>query len=268
MADTWDSIQHWELVLPPSRPSAAQLTQISSLIQGVNRDEPVAILGSTPEFRDLLYECGFTKIYVLDRNTFFYNSMSQGRIYKNQEQFVKGDWIDILDQFRNTFSIVLSDLTSGNIPYEQRGIFYKLIAGSLKEGGFFCDKVLTHPGPLISVHELIGKYSQLPRNILYINYFSCEMFFCSELLDINYMVDSTNFYDILADRIQHPRVREFVNDARKITPPKCHWWYGRKWDELKGEYCSDLQLIKTIEEDPSSPYFGRAKQFIHIRRAK
>src|SRR5947209_2660378 len=123
MGDTWDAMVHWDLVLPPSRPSHPQLECIRATLQNVDRAAPVAVLGSTPEFRDLLHECHFRQIYVLDKNRTFYGKMSNVRIYRNPEIFLHGEWLELLPQHSGKFSVILSDLTSGNIPYTQRGCF-------------------------------------------------------------------------------------------------------------------------------------------------
>src|ERR671924_512788 len=92
--DTWDSMINWNFVLPPSRPSKWQLDWISSHVKNIDLSSPVAVLGSTPEFRDHLYELGFTSIFVFDKNLSFYQRMSKARIYQNDENFVHGDWLD------------------------------------------------------------------------------------------------------------------------------------------------------------------------------
>lgn len=47
MADTWDRMTTWDLVLPPSRPSGGQLEDIRDTIEHTPRSAPVAVLGST-----------------------------------------------------------------------------------------------------------------------------------------------------------------------------------------------------------------------------
>jgi hypothetical protein len=259
--DTWDLMNDWYLVLPPSRPSAAQLARIDSQILGVDRQVPVAILGSTPEFRDFFYEAGFQQIYVFDRNASFYAAMNKARVHDNVEHFVHGNWIQTLPSFKNEFAVILSDLTSGNVPYENRVQFYEGITDALSEGGMFLDKVLTHHGDLYLVEELIQKYSHLPLNLLHINNFSSEALFCSELIDLNKTVDSTLFYNILSQRIQNERAKAFVENAKRITPPGCIWWYGRKWAQLSGQYCPLLTLTSAYDDEPSSPYYGNLKFF-------
>ena len=51
----WKNMEQWEMVLPPSRPTVEELDRIEKYIGSYSRAEPIAILGSTPEFRDLLY---------------------------------------------------------------------------------------------------------------------------------------------------------------------------------------------------------------------
>ncbi len=263
--DTWDLMNEWHLVLPPSRPSASQLSSIHSFISDVDRKLPVAVLGSTPEFRDLLNEAGFTEIHVLERNTAFYRAMSKWRVYDNPEQLIEGDWLETLKDLGNTYGLILSDLTIGNIPYSDRRNFYELVANALQPGGYFIDKVLTHPGSMLVVDDLVEKYSSLPLNLLWINYFSCEMLFCSDLLDIKQIVDSSMFYDILRQRVSCERVLAFIQYAPMITPRGCKWYYGRRWQELESDYCATLKRIAVHDDESSSPYYRRAKLFFHER---
>lgn len=254
-------MQNWHLVLPPSRPSATQLERIRSTISEVPRDHPVAVLGSTPEFRDLLHECGFLAIHVLERNTGFYEEMSRARIFQNPETLVVGDWTASLRASAQTFAIIVSDLTSGNVPYEQRAEFYDGVTTALKPGGIFCDKVLTHGKTLLSVDNLVAKYGALPMNLLSINNFSSEMLFCSELLRIDERVDSSVFYELLERRVKNPRVLAFIKNAKLITPPNCQWWYGREWASLSQDYCPSLTVVGLHNDEPTSPYFGFVRMF-------
>jgi len=262
----WNLMLHWDLVLPPSRPSAMQLAMIKSKIREIERSKCVAILGSTPEFRDLLFECGFQEIYVLENNLTFLAAMTALRVYKNTERIIEGDWLTTLPTLKSKFALILSDLTSGNIPYDVRSQFYELIAAALIEGGLFCDKVLTHPGPHIPLPSLVQKYSELPLNLLHVNHFSCEALFCSELLDLKQQVDSSLFYSALDERVEHTRVRAFVEQAKKITPQGCKWWYGRRWSDLGHDYCSNLELVEAADDESTSPYYGRLKFFEFAKR--
>lgn len=263
--NTWDSMNNWDLVLPPSRPSKSQLDWISSHIRKIDKAQPVAVLGSTPEFRDHLYELGFENIHIFDKNLTFFQRMSDARIYHNEEVFVYGDWLDTLAGYSSRFAVILSDLTSGNIAYIDRVNFYGLITNALMNSGVFLDKVLTHPGAHLTVDEIVEKYAHLPLNLMYINYFSCEMLFCSELLDFDFTVDTTRFYELLEKKIGNPRIKAFVHHAQSITPRDCLWYYGKRWSELDKEYCQGTKRIDEKDDAPSSPYFGRVKLLVHQR---
>lgn len=262
---SWNSMRTWDLVLPPSRPSAIELDRIRSIAATLDRSCPVAVLGSTPEFRDLLHECGFQQIFVLDKNREFFSSMSAARVFDNEETFVEGDWLNTLSSFKNAFGLILSDLTSGNLEYDSRPAFYRLLEDALAPRGMFCDKVLTHPMSHIPLTIIADHYSALPVNLYYVNRFSCEALFCSDLLDIEDKVDSSLFYSLLDERFKTPRLRAFVKSAVHITPPGFVWWYGRKWAEISASYCSQLRTISRYEDDPASPYFGRLKVFLHCK---
>lgn len=264
--DTWQKIETWYLVLPPSRPSHFHLQIIAREIQSVPRECPVAVLGSTPEFRDLLFQLGFRNIYVLDKYESVHQQMNRMRCYSNPEYFVHGDWLDTIPQYSETFAIILSDLTSGNIPYNQQPNFYSSISQSLQKDGLFIDKVLTFQGPKKALRELIAKYEELPLNLLHINYFSCEFLFSSELLDIEQTVDTSMFYRILENEFQSEKLRRFLAESPKITPHDCVWFYGREWDQIRQYYFRTLEAVRVYEDEDYSPYYGNLKLFVCRKR--
>jgi len=261
----WDHIEHWHFVLPPSRPDIPDLLRIAKLARDLDRSAPVAVLGSTPEFRDLLHDMQFSSIFVFDKSESFHLRMNALRVFKNKETFVHGDWLDTLVNFKNQFTLVLSDLTSGNIPYDRRRIFYELIGQSLQKEGWFVDKVLTNERPLLKLSEIRERYQNAPINLLSANYFSCEALFCSELQLRYGVIDSTKMYADLAEYLTGPRFEALRDIARRITPPNCIWFYGHPWRELSPEYCSGLQQRKTFHMPRHVPYWGRARQFFWQR---
>ena len=127
------------------------------------------------------------------------------------------------------FAAVLSDLTSGNIPYEQRSEFYSLVVESLRPGGMFCDKLLSHPIPHERLDELLDKYESAPLNLDTVNRFNCEVFFCSELLTVFGRVDTNRFYNHLRQRSLGPTVRAILDRLPLVTPPGMTWDYGKPW---------------------------------------
>jgi hypothetical protein len=265
MEDTWNLMNNWELVIPPSRPSPAQIELLVSIASKIDKKSSVAVLGSTIEYRDILFELNFQNIYIFDRNKRFYELTSKHRIYKNKEILVLGDWIETLQKFPNNFSLIVSDLTSGNVPYKFRNKFYTDIQNALNLGGVFFDKILTHNKKFLNVDILLKKYEKLPINWVTINFFSCELLFCSELLKISEKVDTSNFYKKLEGTSNNQRIKKFIEMSKIITPIEFVWYYGKNWTELKSEYCKNLKLIRTYEDENSSPYFKRVKIF-HLEK--
>lgn len=264
---TWDNIKTWQYVLPPSRPSNEHLSCIRESIEQVDRSAPVAILGSTPEFRDLLYELGFTNVVVIDNNVQSFHQMSRLRAYDSKEHFIHGDWQTTLPTFHDHFALILSDLTIGNIPYEHRRSFYASLAESLADHGLFVDKILMHASANKRLADLERQYTLLPLNLLNVNYFSCDFFFCSELLDIAGIVDTTLFYDELTARFKNRKLQRFLELCELVTPRDCIWYYGRPWSQQKADYCADLSTVKIYEELEGSPYYQRLKLKVHEREA-
>jgi len=265
MVDSWSLMKNWDLVIPPSRPSLEQLQYLTSFAKGINKANPVAVLGSTMEFRDLLYELEFKNIYVFDWNEKFHNQTSRTRVYNNKEIFIHGNWIDTLQNYQNRFSLILSDLTSGNIAYEYRAKFYLDIENALMEQGHFYDKLLIHDN-LININSLIRKYQTAPINNSSVNYFSCEFLFCSELLAPTKKVDTTKIYQQLIEMCDNLRIRKFIELCKVITPEGFVWYYGKTWNELKLDYCKTLIKINELEDFKTSPYFKRAKLFHLIKK--
>ena len=263
----WSGMRNWNLVLPPSRPSARELKYVTEVARDVSRESRVAVLGSTPEFRDLLYEIGFGDICVLEQDLTFLESVSALRIYNNRESLIHGDWLDTLGDCHGEFSLMLSDLTMGNVPYERREEFYGLIAGALRDGGVLYDKVLTHSERGRDVGGLIAKYRELPLNLVHVNEFSCEMVFCSDLIIEAGVVDTNDVYDAVKARDGGPRIEAFLEACELITPRGCCWYYGRPWDTVSRTYCRELVEVAAADDEDGSPYRGLLKLFV-MKRAR
>lgn len=262
----WKNMDQWELVLPPSRPTIEELYRIEKYMGSYNRSEPIAILGSTPEFRDLLYRMGFKKRYIFDKSIDFYQRMSKFLpIHTTDgERLIVGEWIDTLQNFEGIFRVILSDLTMGNIPYGNRYVFYKAIANALVFEGTFIDKVLVFDFDVPTIDELFRKYEQLPINLRTINDFSSEVLFCSELVYKKKKVDSTELYSFIDNGEFSDKIKYFSQAARMITPEGFTWDYGISWSELSNVYNSFYsEQIGYPNEDSKSAYFGRTKQFFN-----
>lgn len=262
----WRNMDQWEMVLPPSRPTVEELNRIERYIDGYSRSEPIAILGSTPEFRDLLYRMGFQRRFIFDKSIEFYHRMSRLLPMHrcDGEQLIEGDWLDTLQNYKNLFRVILSDLTMGNISYGKRYSFYKAIANSLISGGTFIDKVLAFDFEVPTIAELFQKYEKLPINLRTINDFSSEVLFCSELVFERKEVNSTELYRFIDNGEFTEKIKYFSKAARMITPEGFAWDYGIPWSELSDVYVSFYSEQTCYpNEDPKSAYFKRTKQFFN-----
>lgn len=265
MADNWSLFLGWQKVLPPSRPAKWQLDIIRNLLSGKHCIN-VAVLGSTIEFRDVLSEFSVDNIYVFDDNIEFHKYISQFRTHKNKEQLIIGNWLNTLENFDSHFDLILSDLTSGNISYENREQFYKLIANALTINGCFVDRVLTYPLSFIPINTLIEKYKNLPINQVTVNSFNCEVIFCSTLLNNKKnIVDTNAFYDYLCS-LNIPQITSFVHACYDITPRDCIWYYSIDWKIERQIYEKKLSIIETYEEPINSAYYKRAKLLISKKK--
>ena len=260
----WADMQKWEFVLPPSRLTVAELSRITEVLGDIDRKAPIAVLGSTPEFREMLYRLGFINIYVFDKDDNFYRLTTNLIPYRVNEHFIHGDWLSSLSDFNHFFRIILSDLTMGNISYKDRKLFYDNIGKALCGSGLFIDKALIIDFPLLKLEDLYEKYNRLPINLRTINNFSCEFLFCSELLSINEIVDSSRFYDFIYENCGSEKIRFFCEKSQlMITPRNFYWYYGKSWDELKENYFAPFskEYEVFIDADEKSPYYKKAKQF-------
>lgn len=257
--DAWDQMESWELVLPPSRPSQQHLDWFQKHLGELRPDDPIAILGCTPELRDLLARLGFHAVYVLERNTAFLNKMKRLRVRSTPETVLEGDWMQTLPNNVGRFAAVLSDLTSGNISYPQRREFYTLVAESLRPGGMFCDKLLSHPIPHERLDKLLDKYENAPLNLDTVNRFNCEVFFCSELLTTFGRLDTSRFYDHLRQMDLGPTVGAILDRLPCVTPRGMTWDYGRPWCLVREEFDSRLHCSDDRLERGDSPYANRLR---------
>ena len=256
----------WEYVLPPSRPTVYELQRIEGTVSLFDKKKPVAVLGSTIEFRTLLNRLGFQDIYIFEKNIDFYKWTCEWCAYGvENERVIEGDWCNTISLFIEKFQFVLSDLTMGNIEYGKRNKFYNDISNSLQYGGLFIDKVLTNEKRLISLSEIGGKYRNLPINLETVNMFNCEALFGSELLEGG-IINTTDFYEVLRETYKNDKVlTKFVEKCHLITPEGCVWYYGVAWEKLRNDHFAYYRSSTAIDDIEGSPYYGRTKQFVNIK---
>lgn len=260
LAAKWDVQSHWQLMLPPSRPSARYLDFVRAYVERMPREAQIAVLGSTPEMRDLCVEADHPNVHVLERSEAFHAACAALLIYENpSEKLHFGDWLDVLPTMPASFDLVISDLTLGNVAYERRADFFSGIASAIRPGGFFLDKVLTHSSPPLPLAVLDKKYSTAPFNLQTLNDFSNEYFFLSELTTGG-VVDIQLFHGVLASRFATtPRLRRLLDESMQLVTPNGVWHYGRPWREVKRTYAQGMRLVARRNELRPSVFAGHLR---------
>ncbi len=253
-------------MLPPGRPSRDHLDFVRPYIAMLPANADIAILGSTPELRDLCVEQDRRHVHVIDRSPSFHRSVASILIYENPiEQVHFGDWFDVLRAMPNSFHAILSDLTLGGIEYKRRAAFFRALHGALRPGGLFLDKVLTHSSALLSLNGLDRKYREAPFNLATVNDFANDYFFLSELAATG-VVDIARSHAVLRRRFSgSPRLRRILNEALTLVTPNGVWYYGRPWSSVKRTYARNLVQIGRRDEVKPSVFAGRLRMLAYCR---
>ena len=264
----WASHHTWYLVRPPSRPATWQIHCVSDWLRSTDANGEVAILGSTPEFQDLVAENARLKGVVIDRNQQFFEHVRYHRwrpgSRKGDVDFIHGDWTSVLQDNPGRFSAVLSDLTSGNIPYAERESFYGSVSRALVPGGLFIDRVLTLEAPLHSRKLIYDEFEQRPIDIGSINDLNCRLLFSSDLREGEELCVAAMMTRARSEW-RSGAGQAYLSALSLITPASGHWWYGRPWRELREAHAPELVLIHEHPEPPGSAYEHHAKLLVKRR---
>ncbi len=243
----------WMYYLPPGRPSSLDLDNIESLIrQHIPRKGAKAlILGSTPEYRDLLHRLGFL-VSVADRNSDMVNAMKELRVYDSDEDIYVDDWFLFLPKHKREFDVILGDFIQGNVSYEKQGELYELISKALAPNGVFIERVLTFrdDSPIYLSDQLITEYAKSPINLTTLNDMMFRLFFTSDLVYKWKMVDVNKVYEFLREKSKHyPGLDRFIPFLREyIFGDGLVWYYGSDWSTVKEYYFKSLQLVEEVPD--------------------
>lgn len=134
----------WKNYPAPVRPGLemAIYEKIIRKVLAGNKNPRILILGSTPEFRDLLLKYKITPI-CCDVNPEVYKALKVLMERSGKELFVESDWLDLDDAHR--FDLIMGHNVINMIPINKQGLFIKNIADNLKPDGIFATTVVIRP---------------------------------------------------------------------------------------------------------------------------
>ncbi|MFA6146029.1 MAG: methyltransferase domain-containing protein [Patescibacteria group bacterium] len=158
----------WASYLPPAKPSKNEIKfwekELKKLPIKKGINFKALVLGSTPEFRDLLSKYKVDTTFV-DINSDSARAMtSLLKLPKNpREKFVLSDWLH-MPFAKNSFDLVLSDSAQDNIKYSEFKPFFKNIFSILKpEGLWFFGAVNVKKKDLLTFEQYINLYKKSPE---------------------------------------------------------------------------------------------------------
>ncbi len=259
----WSRHHAWTQVLPPSRPTPQELTRVRDVISTF-RNPRVAVMGSTPEFRTICGQMLVTGVVTIDNSLEFHESVDPLVTTRpTSERFVHTSWQRFFLETDDLFDLILSDLTLGNIPYEERPQLFRDIHRTLKRGGYFIDKVLTNEGRPWDAEDIGRKYAALPLNLETVNAFNCEAIFCGTH-SVNGVLNAAHAYDNLEQQLGHcDHPASLIRECELITPRHMLWYYGLPWSDVDKYYAHGLSRVARFSQEAQSPYLHHAYQFFN-----
>lgn len=269
----WSTLaQKWMFYLPPGRPSFNDLRIIenkvkSNLLKERNRINAL-VLGSTPEYRDLLFKIGAT-VTVVDRNREMVEAMKCLRAFDSEEIYCIDDWFDFLPEHMNEYDLILADYTQGNIPYDKHVDFYHMISNALTRSGIFLERTLTFRDPslLNSYRYLCEHFANSPINLVTLNNIMSQLFFTSDLIGKWELVDVDRMFRVMdVEAKEFPGLRRFIHFMKEyIFGEGIFWYYGKNWSEISKSY---FKYLKFVEEIPDTETAYRGFSYIIISTKK
>ena len=157
-AERW--AKYWKA---PGRPTPQEIDFLRDFIskkqQSGNVD--VLILGSTTEYRDLMFELGI-KPTIVDISLKNYKTLSQalkhGDDYQNRETFFEQKWQEI--SIDKKFDIVLGHFALGVNPFDTWKKVLRSVHDHLKDGGLLITNNWINDGNKMTIDDVAKEYKE------------------------------------------------------------------------------------------------------------
>jgi hypothetical protein len=158
-AQRW--VKYWQ---PPARPVPQEIDFLRNFIPKLQKKQKVLdvmILGSTSEYRDLMFELGI-KPTIVDLSKENYKILSEKMehrdSYENNETFVEQKWQEI--NVGKKFDIVLGHFALTVNPFEIWEQIFDAIQSHLKKGGLFITNNWITGDEAVTVDDIIREYDE------------------------------------------------------------------------------------------------------------
>lgn len=137
----WEKIKasQWEKLYYPWRPNQQELFLVENWIiqkKVSTKNIKIAILGSTPEYRNICSKYNLS-VDIVDLSNNMYQQMSTLSLSNKKEKFYQNDWINHLSIHLNCYDIIIGDLVDRLMDKKMNLKMYNCIKNSLKKEGVF-----------------------------------------------------------------------------------------------------------------------------------
>lgn len=162
----------WKNYRPPIRPSKDDLRVFNEFLEKKikkhGKDVKVLILGSTPEFRDLVNSKKLT-VYVCDYNKKNNDALRLLKKVKGKEVLISQDWVKL--KLNEKFDLVFAEASLNMVKENELPIVLKNVKRLLKDDGLFLAKTWVRVSKsLVPMNRIIKIYRTKYKGKSFKNY--------------------------------------------------------------------------------------------------
>jgi cyclopropane fatty-acyl-phospholipid synthase-like methyltransferase len=199
----WNIAKKWQHYTEPARPSHSECQIVKNTI---GPGMTVLLLGSTPEYRDILIEKDCS-VLIVDNNKDNYHAMTMLMTRSpTQENFICESWLDI-DWMAQKFDVILGDHVINLLPKEQWPHFLQSLKKLLNPNGKLIQRVITKPESYEKNVETLARDTAETEG---------ELFFSRSLYDLMFMVNIMNKSPLqrIWKLLEHAANDDVINDVQ------------------------------------------------------
>ena len=126
--------QAWDGIGYPWRPANEEIKAIKKILDTCEVDSRIALLGCTPEIRELISKKNI-RFDVVDISKKMYDEMGSICRTSSGEKFINSDWIRYFSKKQNYYDLIIGDLIERLLPTNRLIMLSEILNNSLKSGG-------------------------------------------------------------------------------------------------------------------------------------